>query len=131
MGAYESVAETYKAFEQAFHRGDADWISRVYTEDAELLPPQAPVVKGRAAIAQAWRGIVGSGGNNLRIEMLELQESGDWAYEVGRFQASSPDGMILNSGKYIVIWERQLTGEWKTHRDIFNWDIPPTVPAAS
>jgi ketosteroid isomerase-like protein len=93
----------------------------VYTEDAEWLVPQAPVVRGRQAIAQAWRGIIGSGGNNLRIEICELQESGDWTYEVGRFEASAPKGTILNSGKYIVIWKRQATREWKTHRDIFNW----------
>jgi hypothetical protein len=54
-----------------------------------------------------------------------LTSYGDWAYEIGRFTASAPDGSVLNVGKYIVIWKRQATGEWKTHRDIFNWDIPP------
>jgi len=28
-------------------------------------------------------------------------------------------------GKYIVIWKLEPTGEWRIHRDIFNWDIPP------
>ena len=30
--AREAIAEGYKAFEQAFYRGDADTISRMYTE---------------------------------------------------------------------------------------------------
>jgi len=97
----------------------------MYTEDAELLIPEAPAIRGRKAIAQVWKGIVGSGGNTVRVNIGEVQESGDWAYEVGTFTASAPDGNVLNAGKYIVIWKRQPAGEWKTHRDIFNWDIPP------
>jgi hypothetical protein len=63
------------------------------------------------------------------VKIGEVQESGDWAYEVGTFSASAPDGKVLNAGKYIVIWKRESTGEWKTHRDIFNWDIPPSQSA--
>ena len=127
MGAHEAIAEIYKAFEEAFHRGDADGISLIYTDDAEWFPPQSPAVRGRRAIADAWRGILGPGGNYIRVETGEVQENGGWAYEVGRFEASSPDGTVLNSGKYIVIWKRQANGEWKTHRDIFNWDISPSM----
>jgi ketosteroid isomerase-like protein len=127
MKAREAIAEIYKTFEEAFHRGDADSISLMYTEDAELFAPQAPAIRGRHAIADAWRGIVGRGGNYIRVETGEVQENGDWAYEVGRFEASAPVGTVLNSGKYIVIWKQLATGEWKTHRDIFHWDIPPAL----
>ncbi len=123
--AREAIAEGYKAFELAFYRGDADTISRMYTEDAELLIPEAPIVSGREAIAQVWKIIVGPGGNTVSVNTGEVQESGEWAYEVGGFRASAPDGNVLNAGKYIVIWKRQSAGEWKIHRDIFNWDIPP------
>lgn len=125
MGAYEKIAETYKTFEEAFHRADPEAISLIYTEDAEWFPPQALPIRGRHNIAGAWRGIVGQGGNYIRVEIGEVQESSGWAYEVGRFEASAPDGTVLNSGKYIVIWKQQANGEWKTHRDIFNWDISP------
>jgi ketosteroid isomerase-like protein len=123
--ALEAIAEGYKTFEQAFYSRDADTISRMYTEDAELLIPEAPIVNGREAIAQVWKSIVGSGGNTVRVNTGEVQESGDWAYDVGTFTASAPDGNVLNAGKYTVIWKRLSTGEWKTHRDIFNWDVPP------
>ena len=69
--------------------------------------------------------IVGSGGNTLRSELREVQQRGDWAYDTGRFTANAPDGSVLNSGKWIVIWQRQLNGDWKIHRDFFHWDIPP------
>ena len=123
--AREAISEGYKAFEQAFYRGDADTISRMYTENAELLIPEAPMISGREPIRQVWKSIVGSGGNAVQVNTVEVQESGDWAYEVGTFTTSGPDGNVVSAGKYIVIWKRQSTGEWKIHRDIFNGDVPP------
>ena len=52
----EAIAEGYKAFESAFYRGDADTISRMYTEDAELLVPEAPIVSGGEAMRAGWQG---------------------------------------------------------------------------
>jgi ketosteroid isomerase-like protein len=124
-GVRDEITEAYKAFEENFFKGDADALSLIYTDDAELLVPEAPPIKGRAAIAQAWRGFIGSGGNRVRVEVREVQDNGDWAFEVGSFTASAHAGALLNSGKYIVIWKRQSNGTWKTCRDIFNWNIPP------
>jgi uncharacterized protein (TIGR02246 family) len=121
----EAITQAYRGLEEAFFRGDAEAISMVYAEDAEWLVPEAPPIKGRQAIAQTWKHIVGNGGNRLRVEVREVEENGNWAYEVGSFTANAPDGSVLNSGKYIVIWRVQSDGSWKTYRDIFNWDIPP------
>jgi len=33
--AREAIAEAYKAFEEALYKGEADTISRMYTNDAE------------------------------------------------------------------------------------------------
>ena len=123
--AREAVEKDYKAVEEAFHQGKADIISRMYTEDAELFMPGAPVLEGRRAIHEAWEKIVGSGGNTLRTVVREVRESGDLAYDTGQFTATAPNGTVLNRGKWIVIWQRQSTGEWKIHRDFMHWDIPP------
>ena len=125
VAAREAIAEAYKAFEKSFYEGEADTISRMYTEDAELLVPEAPVAKGREAIRQVWASILGSGGNTVRVHTREVQEGGDWAYEVGTFEVRAPNRDVLNAGKYVVIWKRQSDGIRKIHRDIFNWDIPP------
>jgi uncharacterized protein (TIGR02246 family) len=129
--AREAIPVIYKTMEDAFQEGDAEAIAQAYTEDAEWYVPEAPVIKGRPAIARAWKANVGSGGNRLRIEVAEVEQSGDRAHEVGRFTISGPDGAVLSAGKYIVIWARQSDGEWKTRRDIFNWDIPPRQPPAT
>ena len=118
--AREAIAEAYKAFEEAFYKGEADTISRMYTDDAELLVPEVPVVRGRDAIRQVWVGILGSGGNTVRVDIREVEESGDWAYEVGTFEARAQNRDVLYAGKYVVIWKRQSDGTRRIHRDIFN-----------
>jgi ketosteroid isomerase-like protein len=127
MTAHQSIVAAYKSFEEAYLRGDAETISQMYTDDAQLLAPEAPIIKGREAIGQVWKGLLGTGGNHVRVEVLEVQESGDWAYEIGRFVATAADGRCLNAGKYLVIWKRDETGQWKTHRDVMNWDVPPVA----
>lgn len=123
--AREAITEAYKALEEAFYRGDADALAQIYTDDAEWLVPDAPPIKGRVAISQAWKNALGDGGNRVHVEVREVNESGDWAYEVGAFTTTAPDGKVLSVGKYIVIWKRHANGDWKTHRDVFNWDVPP------
>jgi ketosteroid isomerase-like protein len=120
--AAEAIADNYTAFAEAFHKGDADAISQMYTADGQLLVPQAPVINGPPAIAGVWRGIVGTGGSSVRVTTAEVQECGDWAYEVGAFATTGPDGSPSGGGKYIVIWKRQDAGTWKIHRDIFTPD---------
>jgi len=89
MRAYEAIAKNYRCSKRISH-SDVVTISQMYTEDAGWIIPEAPIIQGREAIAQAWKGIIGSGGNTLRVNTLEVQESGDWTYEVGRFTASPP-----------------------------------------
>lgn len=67
---------------------------QMYSEDAQLLAPEAPIIKGREAIAEVWKALLGTGGNHVRVEILEVQESGDWAYEIGRFVALRPTGGV-------------------------------------
>ena len=124
--ARETVERSYRAVEEAFYKGDAAPISLMYTDDAEVFIPGAPVLQGRHSIHEAWEKIVGAGGNTLRTVIREVQESGDLAYDTGDFTTTAPNGSVLNAGKWIVVWKRQSTGEWKIHRDFMHWDIPPS-----
>jgi ketosteroid isomerase-like protein len=69
----------------------------MYTEDAELLIPEAPIFRGREAIRGVWANIVGSGGNTVRVATLESQDGGDWTYEVRTLEVSGPSGDVLNA----------------------------------
>ena len=45
LKARDAIAEGYKAFQDAYHRADSHTISRMYTEDAEFLIPEGPVIE--------------------------------------------------------------------------------------
>src|SRR5438270_4958050 len=100
MSAREVVAKEYAAMAAAFQSGDADSIAEMYTDDAEMFVPGLPVIEGKNAIRETWRSILGSGGNRVVIDVREVQESGDLAYDTGRFTATAPDGSVLNTGKW-------------------------------
>jgi uncharacterized protein (TIGR02246 family) len=127
MSAREVVAKEYEVMAAAFERGDADSIADMYTDDAEMFVPGVPVMVGKTAIHETWRSIVGNGGNRVAIDVREVQESGDLAYDTGRFAATAPDGSLLNTGKWIVIWKRESSGAWKVHRDFMHWDTAPVT----
>ncbi len=124
--ARDAIEAWYDVVEDAFYRGDAATLARLYTDDAELFVVDGPVIRGRGAIAEYWKHVLGAGGNRLDVEIWEVQETEHWAYETGRFTATTPSGQSLFVGKYIVIWKRDEAGTWRTHRDISNWEVPPT-----
>jgi ketosteroid isomerase-like protein len=59
----------------------------------------------------------------VKMEIVEVEDYGDTAFEISRFTLYGADGQELDKGKYIVIW-KQEAGEWKLHRDIFNSSNP-------
>jgi uncharacterized protein (TIGR02246 family) len=127
MSAGEVVAREYEAMAAAYERGDADSIAEMYTDDAEVFVPGVPVIVGKAAIRETWQMIVGDGGTRVAIDVREVQESGDLAYDTGHFTATAQDGRLLNAGKWMVIWKRTSIGGWKVHRDFMHWDTAPTT----
>jgi ketosteroid isomerase-like protein len=96
--------------------GDVDaLVDSFYAEDARVLPPNKPMVEGRAAIRELWRGALGRVGD-MTLETVDVQTSGDLAYEVGRFTMGGA------TGKYLVVLRRQTDGSWKAAADMFSRD---------
>ena len=108
-----------QSFVSAFERRDASGMAAVYTETAEILPPNVGIISGRAGIQKFWEGVLNMGLTGARLETVEMEGEGDSAYEVGKFELTVQGGQVADYGKYIVIWKREQ-GRWKWHRDIFN-----------
>ena len=94
-----------------------------YTEDAKVLPPDAPIVSGRKAIEEFWRMPANALGlTDATLKTIDLEIAGDTAYEI------SEADLKLSSGqakvKYLLVWTRDRDGQWRVHRDI--WNSMPT-----
>jgi ketosteroid isomerase-like protein len=92
--AREQIAEAYKAFEEAFYKGEADTISRMYTQDAEWLVPEAPVVRGRQAIRQGWASIIGPGGNTVRVTFSKWRNAESGLTTSARSRQARPTALF-------------------------------------
>lgn len=117
--AATDVRAANQEFMTAFGQGDAAAVANLYTEDAQLLPPNAAMVSGRPAIQQFWQTALDSPVENVRLETLEARASGDTAWETGRYTMTDAAGNTAATGSYVVIWKNE-DGNWRLHRDIWN-----------
>lgn len=121
VDATAAIAEQNKKFGSAITAKDAAAIAALYSEDAILLPPNAPAVNGRDAIQAYWQAFLDSGVTNGTLKSSEIVNTDTDATEVGTWTIMAPDGTVADNGKYIVWWKRKADG-WYFYRDIFNSD---------
>jgi uncharacterized protein (TIGR02246 family) len=122
--AIRAVADLYV---KATMAGDAKAIAALYTEDAVEMPPNQPLIKGRAAIQQYYeKQFAAAKIGNLSLNHLEAHSVGDNGYDVGTYtQNVTPTGVpaLKDSGKFVVILKRS-GGSWKVAYAIYSSDRP-------
>jgi ketosteroid isomerase-like protein len=119
----ETIRKANRNLEAAVASGNPDSITRLYTDDAQLLPTGSDPISGPAAIAEFWKSILQLGIKRVQLESLEIDVQGATVIELGRYTLFAEEEDFLDRGKYIVIW-KLIKGEWKLHRDIWNSSVP-------
>jgi ketosteroid isomerase-like protein len=115
------IHEMEREFTLHANTGDAAALTECfYAEDAQLLPPGASIVRGKAAIREFWTGFLALGVADVVLETQEAGAGGDIAYGVGRYSYTM-DG-ARHEGKYLVAFRRQPDGGYKAVADAFNAD---------
>jgi ketosteroid isomerase-like protein len=103
-----------------------------YSDDASLLPPNAPLATGKPAIRALWTTLLGPGVSlSWQPTKVEVARSGELAYVMGTYADTAKDAKgntVSDHGKLIEIWKKQTDGQWKVVADIYNSDVP--APAA-
>jgi len=123
-----AIRQLDRAFMSAAASKDAKaLVNAFYTADAVLLPPNAPLVKGRSAIQAFFQGLLDAGATGVTLKTTKIDADGALAYGRGAygFALPRPDGTAQRQvGKYIVVYRRQRDGSWRAVADIFNSDSP-------
>ena len=120
----QAMEATNRLFSEQVVRGkQSAKLDSVYTEDAAILPPDAPIIRGRENIKQFWSSVIQEGGLiDAPLTTVEAEVLGDAACEIGTaeltFQSQGSTSQI--HVKYIVVWKQEADGSWKWHRDIWN-----------
>ncbi len=97
-------------------------VEAFYAEEAVVLPPNQPMVSGRASIMELFQGLFGAGLRDAALEIVRVDESGDLAAELGKYTLTI--GTAQDKGKYLVVWRRQPDGAWRAIADMFSSDSP-------
>ena len=119
----QSAPSEFRAVNQIFEtevigKRDMAALDRVYTADARILPPGAPMINGLGNIRGFWQAAIESlNPTSGGLESLSLEVMGDTAVEVGRATLKSEQATL--DAKYVVVWKREDNG-WKWHIDIWN-----------
>ena len=96
-----------------------DALDRIYTRNAHVLPPGAPMIEGREQIKNFWRqAIEAMGLTNVKLTIVHAESAGDGVVEIGRADLALASGQTVTV-KYVVHW-KQEDGIWKWNVDIWN-----------
>ncbi len=139
----QTPVDTRAADESAIRSLDAQWSKAAgandlegtvsyYTDDASLLPPNAPIATGKQAIRAVWASLLGPDVSvSWQVSKIEVSRSGDLAYVMGVYVLTMKDPQgkpVTDHGKLVEVWKKQTDGQWKTVTDIFNSDLPLPAP---
>jgi ketosteroid isomerase-like protein len=119
-----AMAKTNDLFNtEVFRNRNFDALDQIYTADARILPPGAPLVSGLPAIKDFWSSLIQAvNPKSAVLTSVDVMPSGDGVVEIGRARISmEPEGQTANEMevKYVVYW-REENARWKWHVDIWN-----------
>jgi uncharacterized protein (TIGR02246 family) len=144
-GCNQPAADTRAADAQAIKDLDTQWSKTAathdvdatvayYSDDASVLPPNAPLATTKEAIRAGWAEILAPGSDiSWQSNKVEVASSGDLAYDVGSYTMTTKDAqghVATDHEKYTEVWKKEPDGKWKTVADVWNSDLPlATAPA--
>jgi len=118
------------SWEKAYNGGDAKAVAAQYAEDALLLPPGAPGVRGGAAILAFFtKDIADSKAAGVVFVInprTDVGVSGNMGWESGTYKVTVK-GAVVETGKFLSV-SRKKDGKWLYIRDTWNADAPPSPP---
>ncbi len=121
--------EATEQWESARANSDAEAIAKMYTEDAQVMPPNAPLVEGRSAIRAYYRNVFESTAAPAKYDEREVIVFGDMTYRQGIYELAMPDGRT-EYGKFMQLW-KNVDGDWKLHRAMWSSSAEMNQPATA
>lgn len=122
MEAKRVMEERNVGWDKAYKQGDAAGVAAFYAEDAILMPPNQPMVRGRKAIQEFFQVMIDTVGGTRTSQVVEFGVEGDLAYQVATL--SITDTKTPFQGRFLEIFRPQQDGSWKIQRCIWNSDQP-------
>ena len=110
--------------------GDLEASMDFWADDAVMLPPDLPVLSGKAAIREYVSSMASIPGFRIswEPESAQISRHGDMAFLIERnvIEMDGENGeKIVTHGKVVTVWRKESNGEWKNVVDMWN-AAPPS-----
>ena len=124
----QALRDSDDAWSKAAARKDLEKTIAYYSNDAIVLPPNAPIATTKDAIKKLWGDLLASPGLVIswKAPKVEVAKSGDLGFVSGTYDFAMNDASgkpTTDKGKYVEVWEKQADGKWKCGTDIWNSDL--------
>jgi ketosteroid isomerase-like protein len=124
-----TLAKLREAWVQDLHNKQLEPILKSYAPDAVFLQPNGDRIAGSAALRNLFQFIMATFNSDLTLHSVNLETSGDLAYDSGDFQENltviASGAKITSKGSYIIIYKRQPDGSWLIVQHVWTGTPPP------
>ena len=121
----EKVMQVSRDWSRVAQTDSIDKILSYWADDAVLMLPGDPVIKGKQALREMIDGTSKIPGFKISWEPVSasVSKSGDMAYLIEDNHISFTDSTgktITQQNKAVTIWRKEADGSWKNVIDIYN-----------
>jgi uncharacterized protein (TIGR02246 family) len=113
-------------YSTAFNTGNYEQVAELFAADGLFMPPHREAAQGPKAIERLLRTCGEVGYQDLRLDTMRVDYSGDMAVETGRYTVAirQENGTtIADHGKFIHAWRR--LGVWLMVAACWSSELPP------
>ncbi len=124
----EKLMQLSREWSASVQAGDLEKVMSYWAEDAIIMSPDDPSMKGKESIRGMVERSLQNPGFEIRWEPREayVSESGDLGYVLIQNYYTIPVDTLGNRKKVfnkgVEIWKKQEDGSWKNAVDIYNGD---------
>ena len=119
------IRNSVQDFVTAFNTANYDQAAAMFSPEGAFMAPHHDPAYGPKAVEHLLRKFGDAGYQDLRLETIRVESSGDMAMEIGRYTVAirKPDGTIVaDRGKYVKAWRR--LGVWLIVADCWSSNLP-------
>jgi len=112
-------------FVTSFNTANYDQVGALFANDGVFMAPNHEPAYGQKAVERLLREFSEAGYQDLRVETMRVEYSGDIAMETGRYSVAirQPNGTtVADRGKYLKVWRR--LGAWLIVADCWSSNLP-------
>lgn len=116
---------------KAFNSKDVTSLLSNYMDDAAMISPGGPTIKGKQALQAAITGMTSDPAFSLHFKAddVKVAKSGDIAYTQGTYTLtiSNPGTHqpMTDKGSYLTTYTKVVDGSWKVQDDVVVSQTPP------